>query len=262
LKSAVLLTKHRKSLQLAPILREVDIELVEIDFFDTDQLGTFSGEIQRKLSPKDCALAKAKKAVELLGVNIGIGSEGSFGGGPFAGLINWNEEIICLYQKQPELIIYASAQGPTALRGLKANSLDELKRQLLEFPEQQWINKCNDEIIKGLTSQKVIELYLAPYTEYPISLEPDLRAMHSPLRQQMITRAGLNLLERLRSTCPICQRVDFGSDSKEFGPPCQLCGEPTSEAKTSTYHCKSCEYIEKKNLKAIGDPYYCFHCNP
>lgn len=90
MKNAALLTKHRKSQQLAPVLYDIGIELVEIDFFDTDELGTFSGEIERKLSPKDCALIKAKKAVELTGLNVGLGSEGSFGGGPLAGFMNWN----------------------------------------------------------------------------------------------------------------------------------------------------------------------------
>ena len=41
MKTVALLTKHRKSQQLAPVLYEIGIELVEIDFFDTDQLGTF-----------------------------------------------------------------------------------------------------------------------------------------------------------------------------------------------------------------------------
>ena len=36
MKTVALLTKHRKSQQLAPVLYEIGIELVEIDFFDTD----------------------------------------------------------------------------------------------------------------------------------------------------------------------------------------------------------------------------------
>lgn len=262
MKTAILLTKHRKSVQLAPILREAGIQIVEIDFFDTDQLGTFSGEIPRKLSPKECALRKAKKAVELIGVNIGIGSEGSFGGGPLAGIINWNEEIVCLYQKEPELIIYGVAAGPTALCGFKASSLDELRRQVLDFPQQRWLIRTDEKLIKGLTSQDVINLYQTTFIERPISLEPDLRAMHSPSRQDMIIKAGLNLLARLQSTCPICHGVDFWSDNKEFGPPCEQCGEPTGESKAAIYHCKSCQYIEKKLITEVGDPYYCPHCNP
>lgn len=262
MKSAVLLSKHHKSLQLSPILGKVEIELVEINFFDTDQLGSFSGEISRKLSPKECALQKAKKAVELIGVNIGIGSEGSFGGGPLAGLINWNEEIVCLYQKEPELIIYGIAAGPTSLIGLKANSLDELKCQLLNFPQQKWLIRSDEHVIKGLTSQDVINLYRTILIETPIRIEPDLRAMHSPSRQEMITKAGLNLLARLQSTCPLCHHADFWSDNKEFGPPCKQCGEPTSEIKSAIYHCKSCQNIEKKIIKVIGEPYYCTYCNP
>lgn len=262
MKTVILLTKHRKSLQLAPIFSEAGIELVEIDFFDTDQLGTFSGEIKRNRSPKECALQKAKKAVELLGLNVGIGSEGSFGGGPLAGIINWNEEIVCLYQKQPELIVYGIAAGPTALCGFKVSSLDELKRQVLDFPQQRWLIQTDVQLIKGLSSQDVINLYQTTFIGGSISLEPDLRAMHSPLRQEMITKAGLNLLARLQSTCPLCHAIDFWSDNKEYGPFCEQCGEPTGETKAAIYQCKACQYVEKRIIKEIGDPYYCPHCNP
>lgn len=201
---AALLTKHRKSQQLAPVLYDIGIELVEIDFFDTDLLGTFSGEIERKLSPKDCALVKAKKAAELSGLNVGIGSEGSFGGGPLPGLMNWNQEIICFYQKAPELIVYALAEGPTLLKSLKAHSLDDLKQKLSNFDRQKWILNCPDGPLKGLSDKELITLHQTPYTVWPIELEPDLRAMNSPLRQIMLQKAALNLAERLQSKCPNC----------------------------------------------------------
>lgn len=262
MKSAALLTKHRKSTQLAPGLYDIGIELVEIDFFDTDKLGTFSGEIPRTLSPRECALLKAKKAVELSGLNVGLGSEGSFGGGPMAGFINWNQEIICLYQKVPELIIYASAEGPTPLRGVKAESLEDLKQKLADFDRQKWILTCPDGILKGLSDSEVIALHQTPYTEWPVYLEPDLRAMNSPLRQIMLQKAALNLAERLQSKCPNCAEIDFWPDDKAFGPSCGLCGQPTKEVKALISHCKSCGYNMSQQTNLYGDPRYCDYCNP
>lgn len=262
MKTAALLTKHRKSLQLAPVLYDIGIELVEIDFFDTDELGTFSGEIERTLSPRDCALEKARKAAELSGLNVGVGSEGSFGGGPVSGLMNWNQEIICLYQREPELIIYASAEGPTALRPIKAASLDELAAKMSDFQQQRWIVRCPDGILKGLSAAEVIGIHQASFTSWPVELEPDLRAMNSPLRQLMIQKAALNLAERIQSKCPECDGIDFWPEDKEFGPACQLCGFPTNEVKSLISCCKSCGYVESKTLNETGNERFCDQCNP
>jgi hypothetical protein len=262
LKTAALLTKHRKSLQLAPVLYDIGIELVEIDFFDTDELGTFSGEIERTLSPKACALEKAKKAADLSGLNVGLGSEGSFGSSPLGGLMNWNQELICLYQKEPELIIYASAEGPTALRAIKASSLDELAGKISDFQQQRWIVRCPDGILKGLSQAEVIALHQAPFTEWPVLLEPDFRAMNSPLRQIMIQKAALNLAERIQSKCPHCNAIDFWPDDRELGPACQLCGQPTNEIKAIVSNCKSCGFSESQLKKSQGDASYCNYCNP
>jgi len=262
LKTAALLSKHRKSQQLAPVLYEIGIELVEIDFFDTDQLGTFAGEVERRLSPSECALVKAKKAAELSGLNVGLGSEGSFGGGPMGGLLNWNQEIVCLYQQAPELIIYASAEGPTALRSIKADNLDALISKMSDFEQQRWIVRCADGILKGLSQTEVIALHQAAFTEWPVVLEPDLRAMHSPLRQIMIQKAALNLAERLQSRCPHCDAVDFWPDEREFGPACQLCGYPTNEVKSLVTNCKSCGYKASETLLETGNERFCDQCNP
>ncbi|MED5510044.1 MAG: DUF6671 family protein [Pseudomonadota bacterium] len=262
MKTAALLTKHRKSYQLAPVLYDIGIELVEIDFFDTDELGTFSGEIERQLSPRECALIKAKKAAELSGLNVGLGSEGSFGGGPLSGLLSWNQEIICLYQKEPELIIYASAEGPTALRAIRADSLDELMSKISDFDQQKWIVRCPDGILKGLTAAEVMTIHQAPFTEWPVTLEPDLRAMNSPLRQIMIQKAALNLAERMQTKCPHCEAVDFWPDEKEFGPACQLCGYPTNEVKSLISYCKSCGHKQSQTILETGSERFCNQCNP
>lgn len=262
MKTVTLLTKHHKSLQIAPALNELGIELIEINFFDTDQLGTFSGEIERKLSPMQCALEKAKLAVELSGSNVGLGSEGSFGGGPLPGVMNWNQEIICLYQKQPELIIYASAEGPTPLRAIKADSADDLSSKLSDFESQKWIMRCSDGVLKGLELQEVIVMHQMDFIQWPVVIEPDLRAMHSPHRQIMITEAALNLSERLQSKCPNCQAINFWPDQRLFGPPCNLCGEPTNEVKSIVYTCNNCLHVETIVTKGLGDACYCNSCNP
>lgn len=262
MKTAALLTKHAKAEQIAPVLYDLGIELVEINFYDTDQLGTFAGEVERQLSPRDCALEKAKKAVEYSGLNVGLGSEGSFGGGAVGSLLNWNDEIICLYQKEPELTIFASASGPTPLRKIQADSLDALRQALSQFAAQKWILRCADGVLKGLSDRQILALHQTSYTKWPVTVEPDLRAMHSPLRQVMIRKAALNLSERLQSRCPQCDAVDFWPDEREIGPSCHSCGHPTNEIKGYISRCVQCGFHKHETVLEVGDQRHCDHCNP
>ena len=74
---AALLTKHHKLALIAPALATAGIQVRSTDAFDTDTLGSFSGETPRLQTPLECARTKARLAAELTGLPIGIGSEGS-----------------------------------------------------------------------------------------------------------------------------------------------------------------------------------------
>ena len=57
--------------------------------FDTDRLGTFSGEIERVGSAKDTAIRKARLGITVTNLPCGFASEGRFGPHllfPFAGI--------------------------------------------------------------------------------------------------------------------------------------------------------------------------------
>lgn len=50
---------------------------------DTDQLGAFTGEVERKSTPLTCIRQKCELAMKESKVTIGVASEGSFGPPPF-----------------------------------------------------------------------------------------------------------------------------------------------------------------------------------
>jgi hypothetical protein len=73
----VLATKHGKERVIGPPLaRSPGLRLVPTAI-DTDQFGTFTGEIERTGTPRETALAKAKFGVEISGLPRAIASEGS-----------------------------------------------------------------------------------------------------------------------------------------------------------------------------------------
>jgi hypothetical protein len=90
----VLTTKHEKSLAIAPPFQEILGANVSECPFDTDLLGTFSGEVERVGSALDCVRNKCERGLDLLGGDLGIASEGSFGPHPYVPFIPGGQEIL------------------------------------------------------------------------------------------------------------------------------------------------------------------------
>ena len=95
-----IVTKHEKELLISDLLeKELNCKVELIDGIDTDQLGTFSGEIERKELPfetiqKKCILGHKK------GYDLVLASEGSFGSHPSIPFMIANEELILLSDKK------------------------------------------------------------------------------------------------------------------------------------------------------------------
>lgn len=149
-----LATKHQKKSWIEPHLRPLGYYLTETDEFDTDSLGMFSGEVTRTLPASEAALIKAKQACLLGNTRLGLGSEGSFGGGPYPGLINWNTELLCLFDQKTDSAIYAIASGPIHTASLKLDkgiSVESVRQSLSEFCGQKWVLTHESQIYKSLT---------------------------------------------------------------------------------------------------------------
>ncbi|KUJ83464.1 hypothetical protein AWR36_006280 [Microbulbifer flavimaris] len=276
---AVLLTQHGKESVIGPVLAEDGLlTLQHTDAFDTDTLGTFSGEIERKLSPIDCARHKARLACELSGASIGLGSEGSFGAGPLPGLVGWDHELLVLVDLERDLEIVASAQGPFEVREWEARDADELRAGLCEQdPGQGWLLQANGYLAKGLQdADALLQAAEGLYRQvrgralingeafpWPLNVQPDLRAMHCPARQAFIREAAINLRQRLLSLCPDCAAPGFWPDLMDYGLPCSACGFATGclrQRRAVCAHCKAeaCYPVEEK----FADPGSCQICNP
>jgi len=76
--TAAFATKHFKESVVAPAFATLEISVV-VPEVDTDQLGTFTGEIHRVGTPKEVVLKKARLGIQASGLLYGIASEGSIG---------------------------------------------------------------------------------------------------------------------------------------------------------------------------------------
>lgn len=260
------LTMHDKLPLVAPALSALGFSLQLASGFDTDQLGTFSGEISRRLSPVETALQKARLAIELTGCRFGLGSEGSFGGGPMPGLVNWDQEILALIDSQSGQQIIAVAAGPVGVGRWTFDSEQLLHLALSrETPGQAQILQLNGHCYKGLTDAAEILALLHQHGWQPgteISMQPDLRAMHCPERQQYIRKAAEQLASQLLQCCPQCQAPDFTVKQREAGLLCLVCRRPTSLLRFEHYRCDCCGFERRAEIEQYAPPDCCSHCNP
>ena len=80
---AVLATMHGKERAIVPAFRDIlGIDIEVPGNLDTDQLGTFSGEVERAGTMDEVLVAKAKLGLKMSGLDLAIASEGSFGPHP------------------------------------------------------------------------------------------------------------------------------------------------------------------------------------
>ncbi|MFM8851228.1 MAG: DUF6671 family protein, partial [Cytophagales bacterium] len=96
-RNLVIATKHYKESVIAPLfVTAFDSNPLVPEDFDTDQFGTFSGEVERTSSAYETVRMKIKKVLELTGETLAIASEGSFGPHPPIGLVPAGEELVML----------------------------------------------------------------------------------------------------------------------------------------------------------------------
>ena len=94
-RNIVLATKHGKENVMAPLLeKELGLNCFLATDLDTDLLGTFSGEVERKKNSLETARDKCLLAMELTNAELAISNEGSFGAHPQLFFLPADEEII------------------------------------------------------------------------------------------------------------------------------------------------------------------------
>ncbi len=263
-----LLTKHSKAAAVADALDLAGYRVVTIDDFDTDTLGTFTGEIARKGTQLDAAFAKAKKATELSGGRFGLGSEGSFGPDPYLGMTGWGIEVLAWWDAETQFGVHAVVQGPeTNYAQLSAPDLSSALAfaTRVSFPTHGVIvGKPGDPwFAKELGSIAVLEQSIVTaLAAGPVWLETDMRAHRNPTRMAMIRRCAEALYTRLTHACPKCFRPGFGPVALIPGARCELCGEPTRAARAQKLACGGCGFTAEELLREHVPPANCDHCNP
>lgn len=268
-------TKHKKETVLAPLLQQaLGVECVVAEGFDTDALGTFTGEIERASDPITTVRAKCLQAMELYDCDLAIASEGSFGPHPTLFFLNADEEILILIDRKNKLEVVArEISTDTNFDGEEITTEEELKSfaDRVKFPSHGLIlrgkkGQTND-LVKGITDwdtllqafNQLLQKYEAVYAE------TDMRAMYNPTRMAVIGQTAHKLIEKLSCQCDVCGTPGFSVTEAKPGLPCEGCNFPTRSTLSYVYTCQKCSYTKEEKYphkKQAEDPMYCNMCNP
>nr|WP_309755170.1 DUF6671 family protein [Flavobacterium sp.] len=268
-------TKHQKEIKIAPILeKELAVKCFTSDVFDTDLLGTFSGEIQRKDDAFTTLRNKCIGASIANNCDLIFSSEGSFGVHPSIFFANANVELVMLKDFKNDIEIVArEISMETNFNGKTITSEYELLAfaEQIQFPSHGIIlrpaEKVYTKIHKGIVTH---ELLLQHYKELKaefisVYAETDMRALFNPTRMKVIEKATHNLIEKIKHLCPNCSTPGFDIVTAKAGLPCENCSLPTRSTLSYLYQCKKCNHTENKLYPRgiqFEDPTYCDNCNP
>lgn len=271
----VIATQHKKEKVIAPLLlADLGLETWAPEYYNTDVLGTFSGEVERNGNVVEVLRQKCEQALAEFDFDLGVANEGSFGPHPAVYFAHADEEWVILKDKKNgwefiEKMISLSTNFNAAF----CNDWNEVEQfaHTTEFPSHALIVRIdpNDfqQMQKGIQDwaelRRCCNLILEEHGK--VYLETDMRAMFNPTRMLVIEEVTKKLIERIKSLCPRCELPGFGITQAIPGLPCALCSYPTQSTLKYIKSCNHCGCETEENFphqKLNEDPMYCDHCNP
>lgn len=268
-------TKHEKESVIAPLAEKaLGVSCFVPKDFDSDLLGTFTGEVDRKLDPIATARQKCLMAMEMTDCDLAIASEGSFGQHPSLFFVKAGEEFLIFIDKKNNLeIISRELSTETNFNGRELKTEEALFEfaNSVGFPSHGLIlrkgREENADIFKGITDEKQLKNVFGHLQQKygSVYVETDMRALYNPTRMGVIEEATKKLLDKINSQCPQCSMPGFGITDAKSGLKCSLCGSPTRSTLSYIRQCLHCHYLEEEmfpHKKKDEDPMYCDFCNP
>lgn len=272
----MLSTKHEKLALVAPALaRAVALEVASVEV-DTDQLGTFTGDVARAHPPLETAVRKARLGMAASGSPLGVASEGTVGPDVTVPFLTADRELVVLVDDELGIVIH---EEYTAYDGVMASTTaaagDDLDAFLAraDFPRHRLIARPNLDtvgpIVKGIadlpTLRRAVADASAASRDGLARVETDLRAHVDPSRRRVIEAAAERLAARVAALCPSCATPGWGPVDLVTGVPCAACGTTVEVVRAEIDGCTRCDLrIERPIVRSArtADPSTCPHCTP
>jgi hypothetical protein len=269
----LLASKHEKERVIRPVFFDKLGCEIYTSPFDTDQFGTFTGEIPRAKNAYETCILKAKTAAVVADCFFSVASEGSFGPHPSMPFFASDHEIMVLVDLKNNWVISEQILTPkTNYKMLTLRAETEVASFLhaVQFPSHAVTLQLNDtkEVLgKGIQDVSLLNhLIKTGFTKGDeLLLATDMRAMMNPTRMEALSLLAAKLAGRILTSCKVCGAPGFGFISTAEKLPCSLCEGPTSMHRFEIWGCVACENKEQKRRHdhlEQADPTYCNYCNP
>jgi hypothetical protein len=276
-----LTTRHGKQQALArPFAAGLGVELVVSDA-DTDQLGTFSGEVARQADALETCRRKALLGLDATGLSLGLASEASFGPHPAVPMLAVGQELLVFIDRERQLeLVEQRLELRTNYSQITLAATEDPAAWLakVRFPSHAVIARPASPIaadaaagtlFKGLQTPGALAAALERCRQADpggqVQLETDMRAHRNPTRMASIRRLGVALVRRLRSPCPSCGTPGWGLVETVPGLPCRWCGANTTLCSSEIWGCAICgerQRLPRRDGLLAADPEHCHWCNP
>lgn len=266
-------SKHEKEKAIRPVFQEkIGCQLHTSDF-DTDQFGTFTGEIPRPENAYKTCILKAKAAAIAGNYVLSVASEGSFGPHPSIPFFASDHEIMVFVDLKNNWIIAEQLiTSKTNYNSLTLSPVTEIESFLrsVNFPGHAVTLQVSDskELLgKGIQDRALLEkLIKTGFTKGDeLLLATDMRAMMNPTRMEVLSLLADKLASRILVCCNACGAPGFGFESTTDNLACSLCEAPTSMHQFEVWGCVACDNKEIKTRRdnlVKADPTFCDYCNP
>lgn len=271
----VVASMHGKHYVMKPLIKQyLNIDTVIVPNIDTDEFGTFSGEVDRRFDAVTTLRKKILKGLKVSGESLGIGNEGSFGPHPNIPFLQVDLELVMMIDLERDLEIIDSVISTETVHAQQdIHKLGDLLEftERVKFPSHGIILKQMRDgkmvrVQKGILSWEILYSAWMELSAggHQVVAETDMRGYMNPTRMKIIERATEALMKKVTNTCPECQWPGFGVADVKGGLPCEQCGGPTRLPMVKVYHCKNCSYTDERFYTdgRKADPQYCDHCNP
>ncbi|MCX7633719.1 MAG: hypothetical protein N2Z22_10345, partial [Turneriella sp.] len=196
----VIATRHGKANAVRPAFDRFLQAKIQTVRADTDSLGTFTGEIPRRLSPLASAVEKCRMAHQATGARYCLGSEGSFGPHPHMPFLPANHEILAFtdfvfgYTVFEQVLVFE-----TNFAAATVTSLEELRQfaQKAKFPSHALVLRSTAAepqitIVKGIVSWESLKAHFTRIQKKSatgqVAVETDMRAHKNPTRMHAIAQ--------------------------------------------------------------------------
>jgi len=269
--TVVFATRHGKERQAADAFRDrLAARVVAPDDIDTDQFGTFTGDVERTRTPLGAALGKALLGAALTGRPYALASEATYTS--TWGVLARHHELLLFHDREREMTLTENAvvtvrgHGTTTVAGAE-DALAAAGR--FGFPATYAVALVEDGT--GVVARKGLadpDALRAAVTELlarggPVHIGPDYRAHGNPERRVVLTSLAERMAYRLTQSCPACRTPGWGVVGVERGLPCEVCGEPTAGITADVFGCGMCDATRPSpRPHATISAQWCDACNP